>query len=168
MRLPAAILIACCLCLGVQATTNEPPMPVSSAVEMPPWSPTPDSVEGIELQRQIDELEVYAESLRPSPRVLMSDGRIITWSNEAIEWHIEVPLFKVEWREHLIGGEWGPVGFRSGNKLSHRKAEGFYRVTRIARPTLPPEHPPKRRPNPPPARTDANTAMNRNYGGFRK
>ena len=145
--------------LAICVRGEDPPTP-------PHWSPTPDSAEGIELQRQIDELEAYAASLRPSPRVVMSDGRIVTWSNEAIEWHIEAPLFKVEWRESLALGEWEMVGFRSGNKLTHRKPEGFYRVIKIARPTHPPTHPPKRHPNPPAQKGGENVNTNRAGGGF--
>lgn len=148
------------LAICVRASTNEPPMP--------PWSPTPDSVEGVELQRQIDELTEYAASLRPSPRVVMSDGRIITWSNEAVEWHVEAPLFKVEWRESLTIGEWETVGFRSGDKLTHNNAAGFYRVIKIVRPVSPPTHPPKRHPNPPQAGSPENTSTNTTYGGFSK
>ena len=145
--------------LAICVRGEDPPTP-------PHWFPTPDSAEGIELQRQIDELETYAASLRPSPRVLMADGQIITRSNEAIEWYVAAPLFEVQWRGSLTEGVWETVGFRSGVKMTHRKPEGFYRVIKIARPSLPPAHPPKRHPNPPPARAAANTNTNHNHGGF--
>ena len=141
---------------------------------MPPYAPTPDSEAGIELQRQIKEAAEYAASLRPSPRVLMEDGRIIKWSAEAIEWHIEKPCYRVEWRASLTEGEWKRIGFRTGDTFTHRNPEGYYRVIPCKRPTKPPTLPAKRVPtNCPPSLVKSAPALTttnytKRYGGFRK
>jgi len=141
---------------------------------MPPYSPSPASEEGVLFQAQLDEAEAYAASLRPSPRVLMEDGLIIKWSNEAIEWHVEAPYYRVVWAPSLTNRIWVTVGSRVGGKLTHNKPEGFYRVIPAKRPTLPPTYPasgiPTNSASQVSVRTNAvlNTGYTRRDGGFRK
>lgn len=94
----------------------------------------------------VDSNAVYHASLRPSPRVLMSDGQIVTWTVDAIEWYVEAPYFKVERCTDLLKGDWKIVGFRRGSKFTHNLPEGIYRVTPIKEPRKPPTYPPQRHP----------------------
>ena len=94
----------------------------------------------------VDSNAVYQASLRPTPRVLHEDGQIVTWTLEAIEWHIAAPYYKVEWCSDLVEHDWHIIGFRRGMKFSHNRPDGFYRVTRINEPTKPPTHPAQRHP----------------------
>lgn len=134
MKILSAILLFD-LGLLVWANGDFPPVPGEGAVN----TNAPSVV-------AIDSNAVYQASLQPSPRVLMSDGQIVTWTVDAIEWHIEAPYYKVQWRADLVKGEWITVAYRTGNRAAHGSPEGFYRVIPIKRPTPPPTHPPQRHP----------------------
>ena len=185
----SSLIISFLLGLAVYGQTNElsevnPPTPTEALMggvsPIPHYFPAPDSAEGEAIDAEAALLSAYAQyklDIRPSPRVLMSDGRIIKWSPDAIEWHIESPFFRVEWTDELTTNTmWETVGYRTGNKLTHNKADGFYRVIPCKRPTLPPTLPAKCRPSPTTdtflGHTNATTGAKVEYtprvGGFRR
>lgn len=154
-----SIVIVAILACAIHArgeTNSLPPLPGGATISM----------EDVMLAHQAEEDEAYEASLWPSPRVLMEDGRIIKWSKESIEWHITAPYYRVQWRASLTDGEWKTIGYRTGDKLTHGKPEGFYRVTPCKRPTLPPTYPPKRHPDATAARASTNRTS-KTWQGFR-
>ena len=153
--------------LIVWVNGDAPPMP--GGYDTNDWTqavspPSPvDSSGGGDLSNAL-----YQASLRPTPRVLMSDGRIIKWTAEAIEWHVEAPYYRVEWREDLTKGEWITIAYRTGNRAAHGTPEGFYRVIPVKRPTLPPTRPASRHPTNSTVMMTTGSVTTGEYNGFIK
>lgn len=91
--------------------------------------------------------EDYRASIKPTRRLLMPDGHIYTVEISSIKWVMEQPLYRVEWAQTLTGTNWATVAVSDSGEFVHRHPDGFYRVLRIARPSLPPTNPPKRTPD---------------------
>ena len=168
MKYLYAILILDILLLGwAFGDTNStqaisPPLPVSTM-----------SGGGIRLPVAVDSNALYQASLRPTPRVLMSDGLITNFTASVLEWYVEPPYFRVVWKRSLTN-EWKTIGTRIGGKYSGDLMvddQGFYDVIPSKRPTLPPTYPPKRFPTNSVAMTGTRTwVVNTNsfHGGFTK